>query len=291
MSVRAESAGRVRSYPHHPLAGIKPRTPFGQPSSTRKPAQTPEGALLFALRQVGKRYGPQTVLPPIDLDIAAGRTTVLIGPSGCGKSTLLRLMLGLIWPDSGTVLVDCEPLTPTNVKAVRHRVGYVVQDGGLFPHLTAKANVTLAARHLGWDAPRIKSRLRELTELVRLPPDAIDRYPAQLSGGQRQRVGLMRALMLDPKGLLLDEPLGALDPMVRADLQTDLRGIFRSLGKTVVLVTHDLGEAGYFGDNVVLLREGRVVQQGPPRDLTDSPADPFVTRFVSAQRSLHDVGR
>ena len=169
-------------------------------------------------------------------------------------------------------------------RAVRLRTGYVIQDGGLFPHLTARGNVTLLARHLGWDRPRIEARVAELAELTRFPADGLDRHPRQLSGGQRQRVGLMRALMLDPAALLLDEPLGALDPLVRADLQTELRDIFRSLGKTVVLVTHDLGEATFFADRVVLLRDGRVVQEGSPADLWHRPADPFVTRFVQAQR-------
>jgi osmoprotectant transport system ATP-binding protein len=160
----------------------------------------------------------------------------------------------------------------------------VIQDGGLFPHLTARGNVSLLARHLGWPAARIDARVADLAALTRLPADALDRAPHELSGGQRQRVALMRALMLDPAALLLDEPLGALDPLVRADLQAELRDLFRSLGKTVVLVTHDLGEATFLADHLVLLREGSIVQQGPPADLWRRPADPFVTRFVQAQR-------
>lgn len=167
---------------------------------------------------------------------------------------------------------------------MRLRTGYVIQDGGLFPHLTARGNVTLLARHLGWPAARIAARVTELADLSRFPADGLDRFPRQLSGGQRQRVGLMRALMLDPDALLLDEPLGALDPLVRADLQTDLRDIFRGLGKTVVLVTHDLGEAAHFADRVVLLKDGQLVQEGTPADLWHRPAEPFVTRFVQAQR-------
>jgi osmoprotectant transport system ATP-binding protein len=150
--------------------------------------------------------------------------------------------------------------------------------------LSARGNVALMARHLGWDRSRIDGRVNELAALTRFPADGLDRYPHQLSGGQRQRVGLIRALMLDPAALLLDEPLAALDPLVRADLQSDLRDIFRSLGKTVVIVTHDLGEAVFFADHVVLLREGRIVQEGSPADLWHRPADPFVTRFVQAQR-------
>jgi osmoprotectant transport system ATP-binding protein len=140
------------------------------------------------------------------------------------------------------------------------------------------------ARYLGWDRTTTDNRVTELAELTRFPTDALDRYPDQLSGGQRQRVGLMRALMLDPDALLLDEPLGALDVLVRADLQTELRDIFRRLGKTVVLVTHDLAEAAFFADRVVLLREGQIVQEGSPADLWHRPASAFVTRFVQAQR-------
>ncbi len=239
---------------------------------------------MFALRDIAKAYAGQPALGPLSLEVSAGRTTVLIGPSGCGKSTLLRVLIGLVVPDAGTVTFDGVPVTPATVRAVRLRVGYVIQDGGLFPHLTVRGNVTLMARHLGRDPGAIAARVAELVDLTRLPADGLDRYPHQLSGGQRQRVGLIRALMLDPDALLLDEPLGALDPLVRADLQAELRDIFRRLGKTVVLVTHDLGEAAYFADRVVLLRDGRVVQAGSPADLWHRPADPFVTRFVQAQR-------
>jgi osmoprotectant transport system ATP-binding protein len=237
---------------------------------------------------VSKTYGPTTALYPTDLKLPPGQTTVLLGPSGCGKSTLLRLMVGLIRPDSGTVLFDGQPLTADNALQVRRRIGYVIQDGGLFPHLTARGNVILLARYLGRDGTAIEKRLAELAELTRFPAGGLDRYPAQLSGGQRQRVALMRALMLDPDVLLLDEPLGALDPLIRSDLQGDLKGIFHALGKTVVLVTHDLGEAGFLGDLIVLLRDGRIVQRGTLADLVRAPAEPFVTQFVNAQRSPLD---
>jgi osmoprotectant transport system ATP-binding protein len=168
-------------------------------------------------------------------------------------------------------------------------MGYVIQEGGLFPHLSGRDNVALLARHLGWDRPRIDARLAELAALTHFPADGLARYPAELSGGQQQRVALMRALMLDPAVLLLDEPLGALDPMIRFELQTELRDIFRSLGKTVVLVTHDMGEAAYLGDTLVLLRAGRIVQQGSAADLVRAPADAFVARFVTAQRHVADA--
>lgn len=168
----------------------------------------------------------------------------------------------------------------------------MIQEGGLFPHLSAGDNVVLMARHLKWDSARIRKRLYDLAEIARFPIDGLSRFPAQISGGQRQRVSLMRALMLDPDALLLDEPLGALDPMIRAELQTDLRQIFQSLKKTVILVTHDMGEADFFGDLIVLLRDGEIVQTGSLGEFLLSPADPFVTHFISAQRSpLSGIGR
>jgi osmoprotectant transport system ATP-binding protein len=234
---------------------------------------------------VRKSLGGREVIRGIDLEIEAAGTTVLIGPSGCGKSTLLRLLIGLLSPDAGTVLFDGQAVTPQRYDAIRHRTGYVIQDGGLFPHLTARHNATLVARQLGWEPQRIAARLDTLRELTKLPADGLDRYPRQLSGGQQQRVALMRALLLDPDVLLLDEPLAALDPMIRYDLQTDLRSIFRELGKTTVLVTHDLAEATYFADRIVLLRDGVIVQQGTARELLEQPADPFVEQFTRAQRS------
>lgn len=233
---------------------------------------------------MSKRYGAFAALAPTTLDVDTGATTVLIGPSGCGKTTLLRLMLGLITPDAGQVLFRQAAITPDTIRGLRTRMGYVVQDGGLFPHLTAAENVGLMARHLGWEADKINRRLHELGELVRLPTATLARYPAEMSGGQKQRVGLMRALMLDPELLFLDEPLGALDPLVRAELQDDLAAIFKTLAKSVVLVTHDLAEAAFFGQVIVLLQEGRIVQRGSIADLVRRPADPFVTRFVNAQR-------
>jgi len=238
--------------------------------------------LSFELRGVAKQYGGGHGLARTDLAVERGRTTVLIGPSGSSKSTLLRLLLGLFRPDEGEVRFDGEPVVP----ASRLRMGYVIQDGGLFPHLTAAGNVTLVARWLGWEAARIAARLAELAAVARLPAAALERFPVELSGGQRQRVGLMRALMLDPEVLLLDEPLGALDPMIRAELQDDLRAVFDELGKTVVVVTHDLAEAAFFGHRIVLLRDGRIVQNGTLDELLHAPADAFVTAFVRAQRRM-----
>ena len=240
---------------------------------------------MLELKGVSKTFSRAEVLQPTDLTIPPGRTTVLLGPSGCGKSTLLRLLMGLLRPDAGTVRINGTELTPGNALAVRRRIGYVIQEGGLFPHLTAQENVALMARYLGWNPKTIERRVAELAELTQFPRDGLSRFPMELSGGQRQRVALMRALALDPDVILLDEPLGALDPMIRAELQNDLRNIFRALGKTVVMVTHDIGEAGFFGDAIVLLRAGRIVQRGTLEELVHSPADPFVTQFINAQRS------
>jgi osmoprotectant transport system ATP-binding protein len=240
---------------------------------------------VIAVERIAKRYGSRFAVAPTTLAIDANKSLALVGPSGCGKSTLLRLVLGLLTPDEGRVVVGGVTVTPATVIAVRRGIGYVIQEGGLFPHLSARDNVTLLARRLGWTKDRIVSRLGVLAALVRLDLSALERYPAELSGGQRQRVGIMRALMLDPKVLLLDEPMGALDPIVRAGLQRDLKRIFSELGKTVLLVTHSLDEAAYLGDDVALMREGRVLQRGTLRELTEAPADPFVREFIEAQQA------
>ena len=242
----------------------------------------------IVLKGVEMRFGNVVALHSTNLQIAASQTTVLIGPSGCGKSTILRLIIGLLTPTSGSVEFEGAPVSQRNILVLRRRMGYVIQEGGLFPHLTAAQNVTLMVRHLQSTVQEdeIQAKLDELCELTRFPQEGLDRYPVELSGGQRQRVSLMRALALDPDVLLLDEPLGALDPMVRASLQTELKEIFSRLGKTVILVTHDMAEAGYIGDNIVLMREGQVVQQGTLDDLRERPADGFVSEFITAQRSL-----
>jgi osmoprotectant transport system ATP-binding protein len=239
---------------------------------------------VVTLQNVSKRYAQRVALRPVSLEFVRGETSVLIGPSGCGKSTLLRMIVGLIQPDSGRVRVNGEALAASNVERLRHAIGYVIQDGGLFPHLTAVDNVTLLGRHLRIDGARISEQVAKLAELVSIPADALTRYPQQLSGGQRQRIALMRALMMDPPLLLLDEPLGALDPVTRYQLQDDLKSIFQRLGKTVILVTHDMAEAAHFGADIVMMREGRVVQRGAFDDFLSAPAEPYVAQFVRAQR-------
>jgi osmoprotectant transport system ATP-binding protein len=241
---------------------------------------------LVQLIGVSKKFGEATALHPTDLDFQARLTTALIGPSGCGKSTLLRLIIALLKPDTGKVTFDGMEVTEASAQQVRRRVGYVIQEGGLFPHLTARENVLLLGRHLKKSPDLLRMRLSDPCALTRFPAAAVDRYPGELSGGQRQRVGLMRALLLEPDVLLMDEPMGALDPLVRAELQEEFRTIFTTLAPTVILVTHDLAEAAYLGHRLVLLHEGRVVQEGTLDDLRSAPADPFVSRFLRAQRTV-----
>ena len=222
------------------------------------------------------------------LSVAPRSTLALIGPSGCGKSTLLRLVIGLIAPDRGRIEIGGVAMERATHRALRLRVGYVIQEGGLFPHLSVRDNVAIVARDLGWPAARTQARIDELMELTQLPRDVLERIPMELSGGQRQRVALMRALMLDPAVLLMDEPLAALDPMIRSDLQRELRRVFERLRKTVLFVTHDMGEAAYVGDEIAILRAGRILQRGSLEDLLRRPADAFVTEFIRAQRLIRE---
>jgi len=238
------------------------------------------------IENLTKSYDGVVALDVDRLAIESRATLALIGPSGCGKSTLLRLVAGLIEPDRGSVAIAGTRMSRASRRLLQLRMGYVIQEGGLFPHLTAGENVALVARDLGWPAPKIAARTGELLELTQIPHGLLGRYPAQLSGGQRQRVALMRALMLDPEVLLLDEPLTALDPMIRSDLQLELRRIFERLRKTVLFVTHDMAEAAYIAGEMAIMRAGHILQRGTLRDLIRDPADPFVTEFIRAQRQL-----
>jgi osmoprotectant transport system ATP-binding protein len=238
------------------------------------------------VQELSKRYDGVVALDVDRLQVEPRSTLALIGPSGCGKSTLLRLVVGLLRPDRGKVLIGGIPMEPASRRALQLRMGYVIQEGGLFPHLTAGENVALVARDQKWPASKIRGRIDELLELTQIPKSLLDRFPTQLSGGQRQRVALMRALMLDPEVLLLDEPFTALDPMIRSDLQRELKRIFERLRKTVLFVTHDMAEAAYVAGEMAVMRAGKILQRGSFRDLVRSPADPFVTEFVRAQRLL-----
>jgi osmoprotectant transport system ATP-binding protein len=220
---------------------------------------------MIKLSSVSKKFGTTVALHETNLDISTGKTTVLIGPSGCGKSTILRLIIGLLEPTSGTIEIDGERLTPTNILSLRRRIGYVIQEGGLFAHLTARQNILLMAKHLKQPAERMETRLHELCELTHFPEDGLSHYPVELSGGQRQRVSLMRALMLQ------------------------LKEIFHRLQQTIVMVTHDMAEAGFFADCIVLLNEGRIVQSGTFDDLRTRPATEFAREFLRAQRAVEAI--
>ena len=237
------------------------------------------------LTHISKKYDNILALNKVNLHFETGKTNVLIGPSGCGKSTLIRIITGLIKSDSGIVEINNEILSTENLISVRRKMGYVIQDGGLFPHLSARGNVSLLAKYLGWEKSQIEDRIKDLSDLTKFPASNLEKFPAELSGGQKQRVSLMRALMSDPPMLLLDEPLGALDPLIRYDLQTDLKVIFKSLQKTVIMVTHDMSEAAFFGDKIILMKEGSIVQEGDIDSLIKNPANEFVTRFFKAQRN------
>ncbi|MGE3180972.1 MAG: ATP-binding cassette domain-containing protein [Phycisphaerae bacterium] len=248
-------------------------------------ASNPSATVEIEIEGAFVRFGSTDALSNVSLQVTSGKTVALIGQSGCGKSTLLRSIIGLVRLRNGRVYVRDQIVCDENIREIRRLIGYVIQEGGLFPHLTARQNVALVPQHLKWQAARIDSRVRELADLVSIPVDALDRYPTQLSGGQRQRVSLMRALVLDPAILLLDEPLGALDPIIRSDLQVQLKNIFSRLGKTVVIVTHDLSEAAHFADDIVLMRNGTIAQRGTIADLTEQPADEFVATFIASQHS------
>jgi len=243
---------------------------------------------MLKLEGVRKSFYGGEVLHGMDAHFERG-VTVVIGPSGSGKSTLLRLLAGLEVPDAGHVVADGLQLEPAQMLAHRRQLGYVIQEGGLFPHLTARQNVALMARYLKCDAEWIASQVQILTGMTHLSPALLDRYPSELSGGERQRVALMRALMLEPDVLLLDEPLGALDPLVRFGLMPELAAVFRELNNVVVFVTHDLAEAEYFADRVMLMHQGRIVQSGSYADLLERPANEFVSDFVRAQRPVREA--
>ncbi len=238
---------------------------------------------MIHLHKTSKMFGSEVALQPTDLEIPSHKTTVLIGPSGSGKSTILRIISGLIEPTAGWVEINGKKLTRDTVPEFCHQMGYVIQSGDLFPHLTARQNILLVAQELRLPSQGMTARLKELCVLTKFPHTLLDRYPVELSGGEQRRVSLMRALMLKPDILLLDEPLGALDPMVRAALVRDLKSLFERLNTTVILVTHDLVEAARLGDFVVLLKSGRIVQQGAFAEFSLCPADAFVCEFFNAQ--------
>jgi osmoprotectant transport system ATP-binding protein len=239
---------------------------------------------MIELRTISKSYGNQTVFQDLDLTFQNGKTYTIIGQSGCGKSTIIRMIAGLVEAESGSIYFNNSELTDSNKNSFRKKIGYVIQDGGLFPHLTAKQNIELQSKYFNYPLDQIQVGLNYLLALTKFSSTLLHKYPSQLSGGEKQRVALMRALMLDPDILLLDEPLGALDPMIRSNLQIELKNIFTKLNKTVVLVTHDLNEAAFFADEIVLLNKGKIEQQDRVDKFFNNPSSDYVTKFISAQR-------
>lgn len=239
---------------------------------------------MIELFEVTKRFGAETAVDGISLRVERGELCALVGTSGCGKSTTLRMINRLIEHDGGEIHLDGRPVREFDEQALRRRIGYAIQSTGLFPHWTVARNIGLVPRLLKWPAARVRARVEELMTLLGLPPDQFaDKYPHQLSGGQAQRVGVARALAADPDILLMDEPFGALDPITRESLQAELRDLQARLSKTIVFVTHDMDEALALADRLVVMRAGRIVQQGTPLSLLRDPADDFVASLLGGE--------
>ena len=237
----------------------------------------------IALEKVSKVYGDEKALQDIDLTFTDDVTTAVVGPSGSGKSTLLQVINGLVRPSRGTVSVFREPIDYGRLPELRLRIGYAVQGTGLFPHLTVEENITLLARLAKWDVEQIKARTEELMRLVNLPLSFAQRYPHELSGGQQQRVGLCRAMVLNPRIFLLDEPFGALDPITRNEIQREFLHLQQMEARTIVLVTHDLREALKLAQRLVVLDRGSLVQHGTRQEILEDPANGFVRSFFQSQ--------
>jgi osmoprotectant transport system ATP-binding protein len=240
---------------------------------------------MIRLDNVSKIYAGKAAVRTLTLEIENGEFAVLIGPSGCGKSTTLSLINRLIEPSEGTIAVDELDIGQSDPVELRRRIGFVFQGIGLFPHLTIAENVSITPRLLGWSRADIEARMRELLQLVRLAPETYaPRLPRELSGGEQQRVGMARALAARPNIMLMDEPFGALDPLVRDELGADYRAIHEHLGLTTVLVTHDMTEALLLADRIIVMRAGEIVQIGTPQQLLRTPADDFVRSMIETPR-------
>ena len=244
---------------------------------------------MIRLRGVEKRYAGASApaVRALDLDVPAGEIVMLVGPSGCGKTTTLKMINRLIEPTDGTITVDGRDVRDAPAHELRRGIGYVIQQTGLFPHRTIAQNIGTVPRLLGWDDARTRDRVHELMDLMGLDHEMADRYPSELSGGQRQRAGVARALAADPPVLLMDEPFGAVDPLVRARLQRELLALQAELHKTIVFVTHDIDEAIHLGDRIAILNVGGVLEQyATPAEILATPANTFVADFLGNERGL-----
>ena len=236
---------------------------------------------MIEIRSVTKRYGGKAVVDNVSLSVQQGKIAVLVGTSGSGKTTLLRMINQLVSQDEGTILIDGEDTRTIPGHELRRRIGYAIQGHGLFPHRTVADNIATVPRLLKWDKARIEAKITELLDLFQLDPAVFaDRYPHQLSGGQQQRVGVARALAAEPKILLMDEPFGALDPVLRSKAQDELLAIQKRFDTTIVIVTHDINEAFHLGDTIAVMDSGKLLQYGRPLDLLKAPATPFVEGLV-----------
>ncbi len=236
---------------------------------------------MIEFRNVTKRYGDATVVDDVSMTVTKGSVTVVVGTSGSGKSTLLRMVNRLVPMTSGQILVGGRDIVTVPVTELRRRIGYAIQGHGLFPHRTVAQNIATVPQLLGWDKPRIDRRVEELLSLFRLDAATFDgKYPHQLSGGQQQRVGVARALAAEPEVLLMDEPFGALDPVIRGKAQDDLLAIQKQFGTTIILVTHDMDEAFHLGDRIAVMSEGKLLQCASPETILTEPADSFVEQLT-----------
>jgi osmoprotectant transport system ATP-binding protein len=240
---------------------------------------------MVKLEHIKKSYGRTTVIADLNLEIEKGEFVVLIGPSGCGKTTTLKMINRLIEPTSGSIFIDGEDITKVNPVMLRRKIGYVIQQIGLFPNMTIAQNIEVVPKLLKWPPEKRKQRTRELLQLVDMDPEEyLNRYPVELSGGQQQRIGVLRALAVEPPLILMDEPFGALDPITREALQDEVKKLQRRLNKTIIFVTHDMDEALKMADLIILMKEGQVVQAASPETLLANPADDFVAEFIGKHR-------
>jgi osmoprotectant transport system ATP-binding protein len=247
---------------------------------------------MIRFENVSKAYSGEEAVSGLNFEIPGGELTVLIGPSGCGKTTTLKMINRLIEPTSGTVFINGQNVAGLDPQELRRGIGYVIQSVGLFPHLTVRQNIQVVPDLLGWSRKKSSARADELLALIGLEPGEYrDRYPRQLSGGQQQRVGVARALAVDPPVLLMDEPFGAVDPLTRDHLQDEFLELQQRLRKTVVMVTHDMGEAIKLADRICLMNDGRIEQYDTPEVLLSAPANRFVRRFVGSDRALKRLSR